>query len=254
MQEVQRTDRLDDSPSEAPAGEVKGQQRKSAARSRRPPRGQAQVPAGASEAPEADPTPKADPAEALRGYTPRLKERYKSEIVPTLMREFSYGNVMEVPKVSKVVLNIGLGEAQTNPKAMESAERDLATITGQHPVTTKAKKSVAAFKIRKGMSVGMMVTLRGDRMYEFLDRFLHVALPRIRDFRGAPTNGFDGRGNYSLGLREQVNFPEIDYNLIDRIRGLQVTIATTAETDEAAKRLLDLLGMAFVRERAGAAT
>lgn len=258
MQEVQRPDRLAASSGEAPenapaapAGAAKGREAKGAPRSRRAPRIQVEATAAAPE--------KAAPAageqqETLRRYTPRLKERYRNEVVPTLMREFSYENVMQVPRVTKVVLNIGLGEALTNPKALESAERDLATITGQHPVTTKAKKSVAAFKIRQGMPVGMMVTLRGNRMYEFLDRLLHVALPRIRDFRGVPNHGFDGRGSYSLGLREQVTFPEIDYNLIDRIRGLQVTIVTTAESDDVARRLLGLLGVAFARDRAPAAT
>ena len=187
--------------------------------------------------------------EDLTGYVPRLKERYRKEIIPSLMKELSIKNPTESPVVSKVVVNMGLGEALTNPKALESAERDLSAITGQHPVVTKAKKSVAAFKIRKGMSIGMMVTLRGNRMYEFLDRLIHISLPRIRDFRGAPNNGFDGRGNYSMGIREHVMFPEIDYNTIDRIRGLQLTIVTTARTDEEARVLLGLMGMVFSRDR-----
>ena len=166
--------------------------------------------------------------------------------------ELGLSNIMQVPAISKVVVNVGLGEALTNPKAFESVQRDIESITGQHPVITKARKSIAAFKIRQGMPIGVMVTLRGDRMYEFLDRLINIALPRIRDFRGSPNNGFDGRGNYSLGLREHVMFPEIDYNSIDRIRGLQVTMVTTASTDEEAKALLVHLGMVFSRERDGA--
>jgi len=184
----------------------------------------------------------------LAGYTPRLKDKYRGEVAPTLLRELGLDNPMEVPGITKVVVNIGMGESLTNPKAMENANRDLATITGQHPVTTKAKKSVAAFKIRQGMPIGLMVTLRGNHMYEFLDRLMNIALPRIRDFRGVPNNGFDGRGNYTLGMREHVVFPEIDYNDIDRIRGLQLTIVTTANTDDAARRLLSLMGLVFSRE------
>ena len=168
--------------------------------------------------------------------------------MPALRSEFSLTNVMQVPRVQKVVLNVGLGEALTNAKALETTERDLSTITGQHPVTTKAKKSVANFKIREGQTIGMMVTLRGARMYEFLDRLINVALPRIRDFRGAPNHGFDGRGNYSLGFREQTVFPEIDFNEIDRLRGFQITLVTTAPNDEQAKSLLKHLGFAFALE------
>jgi large subunit ribosomal protein L5 len=180
---------------------------------------------------------------------PRLKERYKSEIVPELMREFSYRNVMQVPRVEKVTLNIGLGEAKENARAVETATADLATISGQKPVVTKAKKAIANFKIRQNMAIGAAVTLRGDRMYEFLDRMLNSALPRIRDFRGVPTKAFDGRGNYSLGLREQLIFPEIDYDKVDRIRGLQVNIVTTARNDEEGRRLLEMMGMPFAKER-----
>ncbi len=181
---------------------------------------------------------------------PRLKERYGTEIVPELMREFRYRNVMQVPRVEKVTLNIGLGEARENARAVESSTADLATISGQKPVVTKAKTAIANFKIREGMPIGVAVTLRGDRMYEFLDRMLNAALPRIRDFHGVPMKAFDGRGNFSLGVREQLIFPEIDYDKVDRIRGMQVNIVTTAKTDEEGRRLLELMGMPFMKERA----
>ncbi|NPA26816.1 MAG: 50S ribosomal protein L5 [Chloroflexi bacterium] len=177
-----------------------------------------------------------------------LKEKYKNEVVPALMREFNYPNIMAVPRIEKVVLNIGVGEAKENAKALEHAARDLATIAGQKPIITRARKSIAGFRLRKGMPIGVKVTLRGDRMWAFLDRLMNVALPRVRDFRGVSPNAFDGRGNYSLGLREQLVFPEIDYDQIDKIRGLEVTIVTTAETDEEARRLLALLGMPFRRQ------
>jgi large subunit ribosomal protein L5 len=180
---------------------------------------------------------------------PRLKERYKTEILPELMREFSYGNVMQAPRVEKVTLNIGLGEARENARAVDSATSDLATITGQKPMVTKAKRAIANFKIRENMPIGAAVTLRGDRMYEFLDRMLNAALPRIRDFHGVPTKAFDGRGNFSLGVREQLIFPEIDYDKVDRIRGMQVNIITTAKTDEEGRRLLELMGMPFAKDR-----
>jgi len=180
---------------------------------------------------------------------PRLKERYKAEIVPELMREFKYGNVMQVPRIEKVTVNIGLGEARDNARAVETATGDIATITGQKPVVTKAKKAIANFKIRENMPIGVAVTLRGDRMYEFMDRLLNAALPRIRDFHGVPTKAFDGRGNFSLGVREQLIFPEIDYDKVDRIRGMQVNIVTTARTDEEGKRLLEMMGMPFAKER-----
>jgi large subunit ribosomal protein L5 len=180
---------------------------------------------------------------------PRLKERYRAEILPELMRQFGYANVMQAPRVEKVTVNIGLGEARENARAVESATTDIATITGQKPVVTKAKKAIANFKIREGMPVGVAVTLRGDRMYEFLDRMLNAALPRIRDFHGVPTKAFDGRGNFSLGVREQLIFPEIDYDKVDRIRGMQVNIVTTARTDEEGRRLLELMGMPFAKER-----
>ena len=179
---------------------------------------------------------------------PRMLELYRNEIVPTMMREFGFSNPMEVPRVQKIVVNIGLGEALTNGRAMESATRDLATITGQKPIITRARKAIAGFKIREGNPIGTCVTLRGARMYHFLDRLINMSLPRIRDFRGMPRRGFDGRGNFSLGIREQLIFPEIDYNQIDRIRGLQITITTTAQTDALATRLLELYGFPFVRE------
>ena len=178
---------------------------------------------------------------------PRLKERYEQDIVPALMKEFKFDNVMRVPRVKKVVLNIGLGEAIANPKALESAEKDLATISGQHPVVTKSKRSIAAFKLRTGMPIGMMVTLRDRRMYEFMDRLVSVVLPRIRDFRGVSRTSFDGRGNYSLGFKDQLMFPEIDYDKVEKPRGFQITIVTTARSDEEGRRLLELMGMPFVK-------
>jgi large subunit ribosomal protein L5 len=181
-------------------------------------------------------------------YVPRLRERYMKEIIPELMKEFSFKNVMEVPSVRKVIINIGMGEALENPKALENAVRDLGAITGQHPVITRAKKSIANFKVRQGAGIGVMVTLRGARMYEFLDRLINVTIPRIRDFRGMPNRGFDGRGNYTLGLREQSVFPEIDFNSIDKIRGMQITIVTSAKNDQVARRLLVLMGWAFSKE------
>ena len=180
----------------------------------------------------------------------RLRERYENEIAPALMQEFGYGNPMQVPRLVKVAINIGMGEAVTNAKALDAAAADLAAITGQKPVITRAKKSIANFKLRENMPIGMMVTLRGERMYEFLDRFLNIALPRIRDFQGAPANAFDGRGNYSIGIREQLIFPEIEYDRIDRIRGMQITIVTTAKTDEEARRFLQMLGVPFQRAQA----
>lgn len=178
---------------------------------------------------------------------PRLKERYEREILPALMQEFKFDNVMRVPRVRKVVLNIGLGEATQNAKALESAEKDLSTISGQHPVITRSKRSIAAFKLRTGMPIGMVVTLRDRRMYEFLDRLVSVVLPRIRDFRGVSRTSFDGRGNYSLGFKDQLMFPEIDYDKVEKPRGFQVTIVTTARSDEEGRRLLELMGMPFVR-------
>ena len=175
----------------------------------------------------------------------RLRERYGQEVVPALTRQFEYGNPMQVPRLEKIVVNIGLGEALQNAKAIDAATGDLALITGQKPIVTRARKSIAQFRLRAGNSVGAKVTLRGERMWDFLERLTTVALPRIRDFRGVPSKSFDGRGNYSLGLREQLAFPEIDYDKVDRLRGLEISIVTTAKTDEESKRLLELLGMPF---------
>jgi large subunit ribosomal protein L5 len=177
----------------------------------------------------------------------RLQDRYRAELVPALMEEFRYKNVMQVPKLEKIVLNIGLGEAVQNARAIDAAVGDLTAITGQKPVVTKAKKSIAAFKLREGMPIGAMVTLRGPRMYEFMDRLTQVTLPRIRDFRGVSPNSFDGRGNYTLGLREQIAFPEIDYDRIDKTRGLEMSFVTTARNDEEGQRLLAHLGMPFAK-------
>jgi large subunit ribosomal protein L5 len=177
----------------------------------------------------------------------RLRDRYREEVIPALTSEFGYKNVYQVPKLEKIVLNIGLGEAVANGRALDAAVGDLTTITGQKPVVTRAKKSIAAFKLREGMPIGAMVTLRGERMYEFLDRLVATALPRIRDFRGISPNSFDGRGNYTLGLREQIMFPEIDYDKIDKVRGLEISIVTSARTDEEGRQLLALLGMPFAK-------
>lgn len=177
--------------------------------------------------------------------TPRLRERYRDEVVPALMREFGYTNEMQVPKLEKISINIGLGEAIQNAKALDAAVSDLTIISGQKPIVTKAKRSIAAFKLREGMSIGTKVTLRGDRMYEFFDRLVSIALPRIRDFRGVNPNAFDGRGNYTLGMTEQISFPEIDYDKVDKVRGLEMSLVTTAKNDEEGRRLLALLGMPF---------
>lgn len=177
----------------------------------------------------------------------RLKEKYINEIAPAMQEKFKYKNVMEIPKLEKIVINMGLGEVKENPKAIESAVADLKLITGQTPVVTKAKKSVAAFKLREGMNIGCKVTLRSDRMYAFADKLFNIALPRIRDFHGVPANSFDGRGNYALGIKEQLIFPEIEYDKIDRVRGMDVFFVTTAKTDEEAKELLALMGIPFER-------
>ena len=175
----------------------------------------------------------------------RLQEKYLSEAVKGLMDKFKYKNVMEIPKVEKIIINMGVGEAVTNSKAMEAAVADLTTISGQKPIVTKAKKSIAAFKLRAGMPIGAKVTLRGERMYFFLDKLMNLALPRVRDFRGVSTASFDGRGNYALGLKEQLIFPEIEYDKVDKARGMDIIIVTTAKTDEEARELLRLLGMPF---------
>jgi large subunit ribosomal protein L5 len=176
---------------------------------------------------------------------PRLKEKYQTEVVPALMQEFQYRSIMQAPRLEKIVLNIGLGEAIQNAKALDAATSDLAAIAGQKPVITRARKSIAAFKVRQGMPIGIMVTLRGPRMWSFLDRLINLVLPRLRDFRGVSRRSFDGRGNYSLGLREQIVFPEIDYDKVDKLRGLEVVIVTTAPDDEQGYALLKRLGMPF---------
>ena len=178
----------------------------------------------------------------------RMQELYQKEVVPALMKEFEYKSIMQAPRIEKVVINIGLGEAMDNPKALEAAVNDLATITGQKPVTTKARKSIANFKLREGRIIGAKVTLRGEKMWAFLDRLMNIALPRVRDFRGVSPNAFDGRGNYTLGLRDQLIWPEIDYDKTDKLRGMEVTIVTTAKTDDQARALLQLLGMPFKKE------
>ncbi|MBX5435846.1 MAG: 50S ribosomal protein L5 [Alicyclobacillaceae bacterium] len=177
----------------------------------------------------------------------RLREHYENHVVGELMKQFSYKSVMQVPRIEKVVLNMGLGEATQNPKVIDAAVNDLMQISGQKPVVTRAKKSIAQFRVRQGMPIGAMVTLRGERMYHFLDKLMNVALPRVRDFRGVSPKSFDGRGNYTLGLREQLIFPEIDYDKVDKVRGLEVVIVTTAKTDEEARALLTLMGMPFRR-------
>jgi large subunit ribosomal protein L5 len=175
----------------------------------------------------------------------RLRDRYQKDVVPALKKEFGYGNVMAIPRLRKVVVNMGLGEATQNAKIVDTGADELARITGQKPVITRAKKSIAQFKVRKGMPVGTMVTLRGERMWEFLDRLMSVALPRVRDFRGVSPRGFDGRGNYTLGLKDQLIFPEVDYMKVDKARGMNISVVTTAKTDEESRKLLQLLGMPF---------
>jgi large subunit ribosomal protein L5 len=197
----------------------------------------------------ASPQPSKTDGKGGAGFTPPsysgLRQRYHEEVVPALQRDFNYANAMQIPRLEKVVVNIGLGEAIANAKALDAAVGDLATITGQKPIVTRAKRSIAQFRLRTGMPIGAKVTLRGQRMYDFLERTLRLALPRIRDFRGIATRSFDGRGNFSLGLREQLVYPEIDYDKIDRLRGLEISIVTTAKTDEEGRRLLQLLGMPF---------
>ncbi|HLZ08787.1 MAG TPA: 50S ribosomal protein L5 [Chloroflexota bacterium] len=175
----------------------------------------------------------------------RLRDTYRDQVVPTMMREFGYTNLLQVPRLQKIVVNVGLGEAITNGRAIEAASKDIATITGQRPVVTKAKKSIAAFKLRQGVPIGIMVTLRGDRMFAFMDKLVNAALPRVRDFGGVSPKSFDGRGSFTLGLKEQLVFPEIEYDKVDKVRGMQLTIVTSARTDEEARRLLQLYGMPF---------
>jgi len=178
---------------------------------------------------------------------PRLKEKYEREVVPALKDEFKYPILLQVPRLAKIVVNIGLGEAISNAKALDAAVKDVSDITGQRPVVTRAKRSIAAFRLREGMQVGVMVTLRGDRMWEFMDRLCNVALPRVRDFQGVSSKSFDGRGNYTLGLKEQLLFPEIDFDKVDKVRGMEISLVTTARTDEESRRLLALLGVPFAK-------
>lgn len=178
---------------------------------------------------------------------PRLKDQYKNEIAPAMMKKFAYESVMQIPKLEKVIINVGCGSEKDNPKAVEAISRDLATITGQKPITCKARKSVANFKLREGMVIGVKVTLRGDKMYEFVDRLFSLALPRVRDFRGINPNSFDGRGNYNMGVKEQLIFPEIEYDKIDKVRGMDICFVTTAKTDEESRELLTLMGAPFER-------
>lgn len=180
-------------------------------------------------------------------FVPRLRRQYDEVVVPGMTEQFGYKNRMMVPKVSKIVINVGMGEAVGNAKSLDNAVGDLTLITGQKPVLTRAKRSIAQFKVRQGMAIGVVVTLRGPRMYEFMDRLMNVALPRVRDFRGVPVNAFDGRGNYTLGLKEQLIFPEIDYDKIDRVRGMEISFVTTAKTDAEGRRLLELLGMPYTK-------
>jgi len=178
----------------------------------------------------------------------QLRERYRKEIVPDLMKTGGYKNVMRVPRLEKIVLNIGVGEAIQNAKAMEAAEKDLTAISGQHPIITRAKKSIAAFKLREGMTIGLKVTLRGERMYDFFDKLINAVLPRAHDFQGVPQNSFDGHGNYTLGLKEQIIFPEVDYDKIDKVRGLEISIVTTAKTNDEGRQLLEALGTPFSKD------
>lgn len=204
--------------------------------------GKAAKGADAKGAPKGAPKPSKPAKPAV---PPRLRERYRKDILPTLIREFGYKNIMQVPRIQKVVVNIGVGEAIANAKTLDGAVKDMTAITGQKPLVMKAKKSIATFKLREGMPIGVKTTLRGNRMYYFLDRLMNIALPRTRDFRGVPRDAFDGRGNYTLGLREQLIWPEIDYDQIDKVRGMEVSIVTSAHSDEEARRLLQLFGMPF---------
>jgi large subunit ribosomal protein L5 len=257
MSEVQGDDRLEaQAPAEAtPEGKPAPKKRATARRSEGTKSQSGAKAAAPKAAPEGE-APVEDVAVTGDGATngatrvrtvPRLLELFRSEVVPTMIKEFEYGNVMQVPRLTKIVLNVGLGEALTNPKAMESTASDLTAISGQKPIVTRARKSIANFKLREGNPIGMCVTLRGYMMYHFMDRLVNTALPRIRDFRGVSSSSFDGRGNYSMGIREQIIFPEIDYGGIERIRGFQVTVTTTSRTDAEASRLLALLGMPFAR-------
>jgi large subunit ribosomal protein L5 len=261
--EASETEMTDVEPTAAPATEtepmaateVAPEAPKAAAKAPKAPRaGKAPAPAkGTKAAAVAEPTeapaapePTSEAAPAAPALGPRgLRLRYSSEVVPALVKQFEYANPNQVPKLEKIVVNVGLGEALSNAKAIDSASSDLTIITGQKPIVTRARRSIAQFKIRTGNPIGLKVTLRGQRMWDFLERLVLLTLPRIRDFRGVPSRSFDGRGNYSLGMREQIAFPEIDYDKVDRLRGLEVSIVTTAKSDEESKRMLELLGMPF---------
>lgn len=227
-----------------PKGEAKGGAPKDGAAKGGAPKGGAPK-GGAPKQAEAKGDAKGAPKEKAPRVTPRLLERYRKEIAPALIKEFNYKNSMQVPHLDKIVVNIGIGEALSNAKALDAAVKDLTTITGQKPLIRKAKKSIATFKLREGVAIGVKVTLRGNRMYWFIDRLMNAALPRVRDFRGVPRDAFDGRGNYTLGLREQLIFPEIEYDAIDKLRGMEITIVTSAKNDQEARRLLQLMGMPF---------
>jgi large subunit ribosomal protein L5 len=208
-------------------------------------KGRKSSPKGQAARPDAKKQPARDEAPETPVTLANLRERYRSEVLPAMRSEFKYGNVMQVPRVERVVINIGLGESISNAKAMDAAAGDLVAITGQRPIVTRSKKSISNFRLRKGMPIGLKVTLRGLRMWHFLEKLVNIALPRIRDFQGVPDRSFDGRGNFSLGLREQLVFPEIDYDKIDRLRGMEITVVTTARTDQEGRRLLQMLGMPF---------
>ena len=220
--------------------ETKGEEKKKAPAKAAPAKAKAKAPAA-----DAKKEATAAPAVREKTPTPRLRERYQKDVVPSLMKQFNYTNPMQVPRLVKVVLNMGMGEAISNAKALDHAVSEMGLITGQHPVITRAKKSIATFKLREGMPIGCMVTLRKERMFEFLDRFISAALPRIRDFKGIPSKSFDGRGNYSIGIKEQIIFPEIEIDKVDSIHGMDIVIVTTAKTDEEGRALLGYLGMPF---------
>ncbi len=244
-----RSNRLEEPEAEEPkAAEEAAEKAQPRAKRTRTSASTAKKPAATTRSRRTAPAAKADDSPSVIISTaPALLTRYRNEIKASMAQEFNYKNVMETPYVKKVTLNIGLGESKTNARAMESAIKDITSITGQKPITTRARKSIAGFKLREGEPIGVAVTLRGKRMYDFLDRLFNASLPRIRDFRGVSRRAFDGHGNYSLGLREQIMFPEIDYGQIDRIRGMQISIVTSAKTDDEGLRLLELMGLPFAR-------
>ncbi len=249
MQELQRIDRLIALPP-VPAGGAEEEPPQEAAPRRQSRRGAAAGGGTGRQRRAAQNAASEGPPAFAKDYVPRLRSAYAESVVPTLMEEFGYQNPMQVPRLQKIVLNIGAGDAREDARILEGIQRDLTTIAGQKPVVTRARKSIAGFKIRDGNTIGASVTLRGNRMWDFLDRLMNIALPRTRDFRGVSPRGFDGRGDYSLGFREQIIFPEIDYNRVDRIRGFQVSIVTSAKSDDEGRRLLALLGMPFAHQEA----